>query len=287
LLKDNNVTVIDNYSTGRRSNIEGLDVKFVEGSITDLPTLKELCRGKDYLFHLAAIPSVPRSIKEPKLSNDINITGTLNMLMAARDSEVKKVVYASSSSVYGDTPTLPKVESMPPNPQSPYAVTKLAGEYYCRVFDKVYEMPTTSLRFFNVFGPKQDPKSEYAAVIPKFIQRLKEDKPPIIYGDGEQTRDFTFVKDVVSAIILAGLSEKANGEVLNVAGGQRISINELASKLATLMGKDIGPEYTEERPGDVKHSLADIGKAESLTGFSPKYSLDDGLMKTIDYLRIK
>ncbi len=287
LLKNNNVTVIDNFSTGRRSNIEGLDVEFVEGSITDLDLLKKICMDKDYLFHLAALPSVPRSIKDPKLSNEINITGTLNVLIAARDSEVKKVVYASSSSVYGDTPTLPKVESMPPNPQSPYAVTKLAGEYNCKVFYEIYDLPTTSMRFFNVYGPKQDPKSEYAAVIPKFIQLLNDDKPPIIFGDGEQTRDFTFVKDVVNAIILAGLSEKANGEVLNAAGGQRISINELANKLAKLMGKDIGPEYADERSGDVRHSLADIGKAERLTGYSTKYSLGDGLMKTIDYLRIK
>lgn len=285
LLKDNNVTVIDNLSTGRRSNIEGLDVKFVEGSITDLDLLKKICMDKDYLFHLAALPSVPRSIKDPKLSNEINITGTLNVLIAARDSEVKKVVYASSSSVYGDTPTLPKVESMPPNPQSPYAVTKLAGEYNCKVFYEIYDLPTTSMRFFNVYGPKQDPKSEYAAVIPKFIQLLNDDKPPIIFGDGEQTRDFTFVKDVVNAIILAGLSEKANGEVLNAAGGQRISINELASKLAKLMGKDIGPEYADERPGDVQHSLADISKAKKLTGYSPEYSFDEGLLETIRYLR--
>ena len=174
---------------------------------------------------------------------------------------------------------------MLPDPLSPYTVSKLTGEYYCEVFYKVYDLPTTSLRFFNVYGPKQDPNSEYAAVIPKFIQQIQNNNPPLIYGDGKQSRDFTFVKDVVNGIILAGLSEKANGEVLNAAGGQRISINELASKLAKLMGKDIGPEYADERPGDVRHSLADISKAKKLTGYSPEYSFDEGLLETIRYLR--
>ena len=285
LSKNNNVTIIDNLSTSRKSNIEELDVEFVEGSVTDLGLLQKNCIGKDYVFHMAALPSVPRSIKEPKLVNEVNITGTLNVLIAAKETKVKKVVYASSSSVYGDTPTLPKVESMPPNPLSPYAVSKLTGEYYCKVFYKVYVFPTTSLRFFNVYGPKQDPKSEYAAVIPRFIQRLSDNKPPIIFGDGEQTRDFTYVGDAIRGTIQAAEADKANGEVVNIATGRRITINELTRKIGSLMGSEIESVHGKPRDGDIHHSLSDISKAKSLLGYEPRYRIDEGLAEAINYFR--
>jgi UDP-glucose 4-epimerase len=285
LSKNNNVSIIDNLSTGKRNYIQDFKADFIEGSITDLNTLKMACKDMDYVFHLAALASVPRSVKEPKIVNEVNITGTVNVLIAAKDLNVKKVVFASSSSVYGDTPTLPKVETMQPNPLSPYAVSKLSGEYYCKVFYKVYGLPTTSLRFFNVYGPRQDPSSEYAAVIPKFIQLVSENKSPVIFGDGTQTRDFTFVKDVVKALILSAESEKANGEVINIAGGKRISIKELAGKITQMMGKDIPYEYSDKRPGDIEHSLADISKASSLIGFMPTYSLEKGLEETIGFFR--
>ncbi len=281
----NHVVILDNFTTGKKGNLEGLDVKIIEDSITNLGAVKKAVKDIDFVFHLAALPSVPRSIKDPIHTNEVNIEGTLNVLMAAKEEGVKKVVFSSSSSVYGDTPTLPKVETMVPNPLSPYAVSKLTGEYYCTVFYNVYGLPTTSLRYFNVYGPKQDPGSEYAAVVPKFIHRLKDNKPPVIFGDGEQTRDFTYVKDAVRATILAMESKGADGEVLNVAGGKRITINELAGKTMKLMGKNLTAEYSELRPGDIRHSLADINKAAGLMGWSPKYSLDNGLMETITYLR--
>ena len=285
LLKDNEVTVLDNLSTGRKSNLDDLYVDFMQGSITDLELVKKLCKGMDCVFHIGALPSVPRSIEDPELVHNVNVNGTLNVLMAARDCGVGKVVFAASSSAYGDSPTLPKVESMPPSPLSPYAVTKLAGEYYCKVFYEVYGLPTASVRYFNVYGPKQDPGSDYAAVIPIFVSRLRNNQPPIIYGDGEQTRDFTYVKDTVNGTILAAESERANGEIINIAGGRRISLNELASRLKNILGVDIENEYAEERPGDVKHSLADISKAERLTNYRPVHALDEGLAETVEYMR--
>ncbi|UCE75484.1 MAG: SDR family oxidoreductase [Methanomassiliicoccales archaeon] len=283
LSKKNKVTIIDNLSTGIEKNIEGLDVELVEGSITDLDLLMKVCSGKDFVFHLAALPSVPRSVKEPKLVHEVNATGTLNVLIASRDADVNKVVYASSSSVYGDSPTLPKVETMLPNPLSPYAVSKLIGEYYCNVFSSVYGLPTVSVRYFNVYGPKQNPKGEYAAVIPKFIHRIMNNSPPIIYGDGEQTRDFTYVKDTVRGTILASETEGVNGVVINIATGNRITINELARKIGSQMGFDIEPVHEEPRDGDILHSLADISQAEKLLGYQPKYRIDDGLEETISY----
>jgi UDP-glucose 4-epimerase len=281
----NHVVIFDDFSTGKKKNLEGLDVNTIEDSITNFNAVKKAVKNIDYVFHLAALPSVPRSIKDPVKTNEVNIGGTLNVLMASKEEGVKKVVFASSSSVYGDTPTLPKVETMLPNPQSPYAVSKLTGEYYCKVLNEVYTLPTTSLRFFNVYGPKQDPESEYAAVIPRFIHKLKENRPPVIYGDGGQTRDFTFVKDAVRAAILAAESVKANGEVFNVGGGKRITINELARKIAKLMDRKFHSEHSEPRKGDVRHSLADIGKGARLMSYSPKYSLDYGLADTITYFR--
>lgn len=276
------VVILDDLSTGKMENIEPLlnkeNMEFVQGSITNLSLLQRLFQGVDYVFHQAAIPSVPRSIKQPQASHEVNITGTLNVLLAARDCDVKKVVYASSSSVYGDTPTLPKKEDMSPNPQSPYAVTKLAGEYYCHVFHQIYNLPTICLRYFNVYGPRQDPDSQYATVIPLFITRVLQGKPPIIYGDGEQTRDFTFVKDVIKANILAAESDTSG--VFNIGRGEKVTINNLARTITSIIGKDLRPEYQPSRPGDVKHSLADISRARTI-GFEPQYSLDKGLRETI------
>ena len=276
------VIILDDLSTGKRGNIEPIliqsNIQFIEGSVTDLPLLNKLFQNVSYVFHLAAIPSVPRSVEDPLISHDVNITGTLNVLLAAEHNKVKKVIYASSSAVYGDTPTLPKREGMPPNPQSPYAVTKLAGEYYCQVFFEVFGLPIICLRYFNVYGPRQDPSSQYAAVIPRFIDRLFRGESPIIFGDGEQTRDFTFVKDAAEANILATESD-ATG-VFNVGTGRRVSINKLARLITRLMDKDRKPIHQKARPGDVKHSLADISKAKQF-GYNPKYNLEEGLRETI------
>ena len=287
------VTILDDLSTGNKENLSDLInstnsinsinsansvVNFVEGSITNLKLLQELFHGIDFAFHQAAIPSVPRSVDNPLASNEANITGTLNVLMAARDNGVKKVVYASSSSVYGDTPTLPKREDMMPNPQSPYAVTKLAGEYYCQVFQEVYGLPTACLRYFNVYGPRQDPNSQYSAVIPRFVDRVSKGEPPIIFGDGEQTRDFTFVKDVVEANMLAANSN-ATG-VFNIGRGERISINELAELVINLTERRGVPVHQKPRQGDVRHSLADISRARTF-GYNPRFSLEEGLTETV------
>ncbi len=282
LSQGNQVTVIDDLSTGKMQNLEATgrkdNLKFVEGSITDFPLLRKLFQGADYVFHEAALPSVPRSVENPLATNEANINGTLNVLLAARENKVRKVIYASSSSVYGNTPTLPKREDMLPNPRSPYAVTKLTGEYYCHVFDQIYGLATICLRYFNVYGPRQDPESQYAAVIPLFIKRLSESKPPIIFGDGEQTRDFTFVKDVVNANVLAAEGD-ATG-VFNIASGKSISINGLAHLIMKLTGAKLKPVHQPPRAGDITHSLADISKARQI-GYQLQYSLEDGLRETI------
>jgi UDP-glucose 4-epimerase len=281
----NQVIVIDDLSTGRMENIQdfvdGKHVRFVKGSITDLGLLREVFKGVDYVFHQAALPSVPRSIKDPLTTNQVNVNGTLHVLVAAKDVQVRKVVYASSSSVYGDTPTLPKKESMTPNPLSPYAVSKLTGEYYCQIFSDVFRLPTVSLRYFNVYGPCQDPSSEYAAVIPKFIQNVLKDKPPVVYGDGEQTRDFTFIDDVVQANVRA--SESTATGVFNTAGGKRITINDLAKTIMQLCQKKMDIHYETARPGDIKHSLADTSKAKESFGFAPRYDITNGLKETIPW----
>jgi UDP-glucose 4-epimerase len=281
----NHVVVLDDLSTGRKENIDDLikdgKIEFVEGSITDLDLLQNTFQNIEYVFHEAALPSVPRSIKDPFTTNQVNINGTLNVLIAAKDTSVKKVIYASSSSVYGDTPTLPKLESMIPNPLSPYAITKLTGEYYCQVFSDVFHLPTVALRYFNVYGPRQDPASEYAAVIPKFITCVMNKQPPIIYGDGEQTRDFTYIDDVIQANILAAES-KATG-VFNAAGGRRITINELADTVMKICGTKLKITYKESRPGDIKHSLADSSKAHKAFDFSLQYDIEKGLKETIKW----
>ena len=276
------VIILDDLSTGTMENIELLlkkeNVEFIQGSITDLPLLQKLFQDVNYVFHQAALPSVFRSVEDPLSTNKVNITGTLNVLLAARDNNVKKVIYASSSSVYGDTATLPKTEDMVPHPQSPYALTKLTGEYYCQVFYQVYKLPTVCLRYFNIYGPRQNPNSQYAAVIPKFIQRMIGDKPPIIFSDGEQTRDFTFVKDAVDANILAAESNACG--VFNIGRGENNTINDLVKSIASIMGRDLNSEYQPPRPGDIRHSLADISRARAI-GYEPQYSLEDGLRETI------
>ncbi len=255
------------------------NVKFVQGSITDLPMLQRLSRGVEYVFHQAALARVPRSIADPLTTNEVNVTGTLNILLATRYNKVGKVIYASSSSVYGDTVTLPQKEDMPPNPLSPYALTKLAGEYYCNIFRHVYGVSTVSLRYFNVYGPRQDLKSQYATVIPAFIDRIHQGLPPIIHGDGEQSRDFTFIEDVVSANIMA--AENSAEGTYNIGFGQAITINHLAESTLSLMEKNLQPIYEKPRPGDPRHTLADVSKAREF-GYEPEWSLEEGLRKTIE-----
>ena len=287
LARDHEVVIIDDLSSGRRENLTSLvdnpGVTFIEGSVTDFDLLLEAFQGADGIFHQAAIASVPRSVEMPREANATNAGGTVNVLWAARECGVPAVVAASTSAIYGDDPTFPKREMMAPTPLSPYAVSKLAGEYYGKVFSDLYGIRTVFLRYFNVFGPRQDPGSEYAAVIPKFITRLLDDKPPIIYGDGEQTRDFIFVGDVVRANILA-MESNASG-VFNVAGGRRISLNELASILSEITGIHHQPLYEPPRPGDVRDSLADITMASDAFGFSPACALDEGLSKTVAWFR--
>ncbi len=252
----------------------------------DPETCRRACEGVDFVLHEAALGSVPRSIEDPALSNECNVTGTLNMLVAARDAGVRRFVFAASSSAYGDTPALPKVETMPPQPLSPYALTKLAGEEYCRLFTELYGLQTVSLRYFNVFGKRQDPFSTYAAVIPKFVSALLRGEPPEIYGDGEQTRDFTYIEDVVQANLRAcEAPEEACGQVYNIAFGERISLNELYREIARLLGTDLPPRYGPPRPGDVRHSLADISKARSLLGYRPRYDVATGLGEAIAWYR--
>ena len=281
------VRVLDNFATGKRQSLFPLEdrVELVEGDIRYLNVVQEAMKGVDYVIHLAALPSVPRSIRTPIESNDVNITGTLNVLMAARDAGVKRVVYAASSSAYGNTEVMPKVETMAALPLSPYAVNKFAGELYCRVFHQVYGLETVALRYFNVFGPRQDPMSQYSAVIPKFIGATLSGKAPVIYGDGEQSRDFTYVDNVVSANLLACKAQGASGETINIACGSRVSLNELVQIIGKLTGNPMKPIYETTRTGDVKHSLADIGKASRLLGYLPNIGLEEGLRRTVEWLR--
>lgn len=283
------ITIIDNLHSGSAENIRHLrenpGFHFVKGSITDPGLLRDVCKGADGIFHQAAIPSVPRSIQDPVATNEANVSGTLNVLVAARDLGIKKVVYASSSSVYGDTPTLPKAEGMNANPKSPYAVSKLAGEYYCRVFSEVYGIRTVALRYFNVFGPRQDPESQYAAVIPRFITRTLAGQPPVIYGDGTQTRDFTYVRDVVQANVKA-MESTAEG-VFNVAYNRRISLLSLVDIIAEETGVSVDPVFEHPRPGDIHDSQADISAAQKAFRYAPEYTVRTGLRETIAWFRKK
>ena len=285
LAKDNQIIVLDDLSAGHLENIQDLidsqSVNFVKGSITNLALLQKTFKDVDYVFHEAAIASVPRSMKDPITTNNVNISGTLNVLVAARDNNVKKVVFASSSAIYGNPSTFPIKENMPPDPLSPYAVSKLVGEHYCQVFSKSFDLPTASLRYLNVYGPRQDPTGNYAAAIPRFISRILDNNPPIIYGDGTQTRDFVFVSDVVKANILAAESN-ATG-VYSIASGKKISINDLAETIINIIGKKLKPIYEKPRLGDIKDSWADISKAKKELHFEPKYQLTEGLKETVEW----
>lgn len=281
------VRVLDDFSTGRRQNIASFipDIELIEGDIRDASAVSKAVRGVDVVFHEAAVPSVPRSVREPQFTHDVNVNGTLGLLLAAKDNGVSRFVYASSSSAYGDTPTLPKVEDMAPAPQSPYAVQKLMGEYYARVFYVVYGLPTVALRYFNVFGPRQEPSSEYAAVIPKFITRMMGKTPPLIYGDGTQTRDFTYIENVVSANMLAVDSAQCSGEVINISTGQSVDLIELAKAIGSVVGVEIDPIFEPPRDGDIKHSFGDIEKAKRLLGFTIRVDLEEGLSRTVRWYR--
>ncbi|HPC94407.1 MAG TPA: SDR family oxidoreductase [Sedimentisphaerales bacterium] len=281
------VRVVDNLLTGKRSNLEGVidKIDFVEADMGDPDVARSVVKGIDVILHEGALPSVPRSVDEPELTHRHCVDATFTLLMAARDARVRRFVYAASSSAYGDTPTLPKVETMPTSPLSPYAVGKLVGEYYCSVFAKVFGLETISLRYFNVFGPYQDPTSQYAAAIPAFVTSILKDQPPTIYGDGEQSRDFTYIDNVVQANLCAARAKKTNGEVVNIACGEKVTVNEIIALINEMVGKHVKPIYAPARAGDVKHSLADITAARKLIGFEPVVLFRDGLRRAIAWYR--
>ncbi len=289
LRRGESVRGLDNFVTGKPENLADLraHIDFREADLLDLPSVADACRGIDYILHEAAIPSVPRSIKDPIESNRANVDGTLNLLVAARDARVKRLVYASSSSLYGDTPTLPKREDMTPNPISPYAVSKLTGEYYMTSFFRVYGLETVSLRYFNVFGPHQDPTSMYSGVMAIFISKMLAGEQASIYGDGEQSRDFTFVENVVNANLLACHAPVAQvaGKSFNAATNRRITLNETYAQLQKLTGYSGAPKYAPERSGDIKHSLADITRARQYLGYEPTVSFEEGLERTVAWYR--
>jgi len=290
---DESVRVIDNHLTGRPSNLEHVaeHVEIIEGDIRDPEALRRSMEGVDVVFHLAALPSVPRSIADPVPTHDINVMGTLQVLVAARDASVRRVINSSSSSIYGDSEVLPKHEGLPPHPKSPYAASKRAAEEMCRIFWEVYGLETVSLRYFNVFGPRQDPTSQYSAVLPKFITAYLRGEAPTIYGDGEQTRGFTYVGNVVRANLLAAAANASGvvGEVFNIAGDERHSINEIAGIVHDLVGASEGvrPRYVEERAGDVRHSWADVSKAQRRLGYRVETNTRDGLAETVEWFRTR
>ncbi len=280
------VRIVDNLATGKRQNIAHLpDVEFMEGDLADIEVARRAVQGVEYVLHQAAIPSVPRSVKDPITSNRANIDASLNVLVAARDAKVKRVVYAGSSSAYGNTPTLPKVETMPTAPLSPYALQKLVAEQYCQMFTGLYGLETVTIRYFNVFGPRQDPSSPYSGVISLFISALCEGRRPTIFGDGEHTRDFTYVANVVDGVLRACQAPKASGQVINVATGGRVSLNKLFTTIREMVKSDVEPNYADPRPGDVKDSQADITKAKTLLGYQPLVSFEKGLDETIAWYK--
>ena len=281
------VRTLDNYLTGRKENLEEFkdSVDILEGDIRDEEFCRYAVKGVDYVLHQAALPSVPRSVKDPVLTNQINVLGTLNMLVAARDAGVEKFVFASSSSVYGDDPRLPKSEEMGGIPLSPYAISKIAGEKYCQVFSRLYGFYTVALRYFNVFGPRQDPTSQYAAAVPIFITHALRGERPTVFGDGFQSRDFTFVRNVVDANLLALQSGNIAGEILNIACGDRITVNSLIESIGDSLRVGIEPRFDPPRPGDIEHSFADISKAKAALNYSPRFSFADGLLKTINWYK--
>jgi UDP-glucose 4-epimerase len=272
------VRILDNFATGRRERLEGLDVQIVEGDLRSYERAYAAVRGTELVFHLGALPSVPRSMQDPLTTSAVNVEGTLNILLAARDENVRRVVFASSSSVYGANPVLPKREEHQPLPVSPYGVSKLAAEHYCRAFTTVYGLETVSLRLFNVFGPRQDPLSQYAAVVPRFIAAISNGQQPTIYGDGSQTRDFTYVADVLDAFVLAADTVDLGDRVFNICGGTETSILNLFDMLTELLGSSMQPEFEPARPGEVRHSFGDGARAERALGWVPQWSLRDALL---------
>lgn len=287
LKRGDTVRVLDDFSTGREENVRHFenDVLLIRGDIRDVDTVDKAVNGVNFILHQAALASVPRSIDNPLLSNDVNVRGTLNLLDAANRHSVERFVYASSSSVYGDSEVLPKVETMDTNPKSPYAVNKLCGEWYCKVFSEIHGLPTVSLRYFNVFGPRQDPDSDYSAVIPLFVKHLLNGQGATIYGDGEQSRDFTFIDNVVNANLLGCEANISGAKVYNVACGDRFTLNQLYGKLGKLLGQDIEPVYTDPRAGDVRHSMAAIDRISADTGFKAGVGFDEGLERTVAWYR--
>lgn len=292
LARGDDVRVLDNFTTGRRENLTqaadwaragGAKFELLEGDVRDRETCRRAVDGVDYVLHEAAIPSVQRSVQDPLTTNAVNVGGTLELLEAARAAGVERFVFASSSSIYGESETLPKVETMPDAPISPYGLQKQAGESYCKLYHRLYGFPTVALRYFNVFGPRQDPTSEYSAVIPKFITAIKSGKAPTIYGDGEQSRDFTFIANVVEANLLAcSAGSPALGRAYNIGCGERISLNVLVQRIAALSGRDVRATHSDPRPGDIRHSLASIESARERLDFRPKVALDEGLTRTIE-----
>jgi UDP-glucose 4-epimerase len=281
------IRILDNFASGQRSNMLSLadDVELIEGDIQSYERAHNAVTGCEVVFHQAALPSVPRSVQDPLTSNATNITGTLNVLLAARDAGVRRVIFASSSSIYGSSPEMPKREDVLPLPISPYAAAKLACEGYCRSFGDVYGLETVALRYFNVFGPRQDPRSEYAAAVPKFINELMAGERPTVFGDGKQSRDFAYVENIVDANVLAMSAQGVAGQVFNVACGESITINQLLAELRDLLDSDIEAEYVAPRPGDVRHSLADISLARVALGYEPSVNLREGLRRTIEHYR--
>jgi UDP-N-acetylglucosamine/UDP-N-acetyl-alpha-D-glucosaminouronate 4-epimerase len=286
LARGDDVRVLDNFATGSRANLAGLehDVQLVEGDLRSYERVHAAVRGAEVVFHQGALPSVPRSVQDPLTTTAVNIEGTLNVLLAARDEGVRRIVNASSSSVYGNTGALPRVESQAPDPISPYAVAKLAAERFCTSFTRVYGMEIVSLRYFNVFGPRQDPTSQYAAVVPRFIRAVAAGEPVTIYGDGEQSRDFTFVDNVVGANLLAADAPGVGGEILNIATGSSVTVNALADAIGALLAKPVAKAYEPAREADVRASWADVAEAKRMLGFEPQIDFDDGLRRTADYL---
>jgi nucleoside-diphosphate-sugar epimerase len=281
------VRVVDNLLTGKKSNLASIidKIDFIQADMGDAEVAQSAMKDIDVVLHQGALPSVPRSVDEPDLTHRHCVDATFALLLAARDAGIKRFVYAASSSAYGDTPTLPKVETMIPMPLSPYAAAKLVGEYYCSVFYKVFGLETISLRYFNVFGPHQDPASQYAAAIPAFVTAILKDEPPTIYGDGEQSRDFTYIDNVVEANLLAARAKQTKGEVINIACGEAVTVNAIIDMINELLGKDVKPNYTDPRPGDVKHSLADITLARKLIGYKSKVPFKQGLQLAINWYR--
>lgn len=281
------VRVIDNLLTGKKANLAGIieRIEFIEADMGDYELAREAMKDVDVVLHQGALPSVPRSVDDPAATHKHCLDATFTLLLAARDTGIKRFVYASSSSAYGDTATLPKIETMPAAPLSPYAAAKVAGEYYCSVFYSVFGLETVSLRYFNIFGPFQDPTSQYAAAIPAFVTAILKDSAPTVYGDGEQSRDFTYVDNVVDANLLAARVGKLKGEVVNIACGQRVTVNETIQIINELLSKNIKPRYTAPRPGDVRHSLADIRLAKKIIGYKPTVPFRKGLERSIGWYR--